>query len=74
MSSARRTAEWLSLAAAPTFAIMAVATAFGGAPEMLCGPAPPSPLSGMALMYLLMSVFHAAPWLRRMGVGGGHRA
>jgi hypothetical protein len=30
---------------------------------MLCA-ANPSPLSDMALMYLLMSAFHLTPWLR----------
>ena len=59
-------AGWLSLAAAPTFAIMALMTAVlgGGAPEALCSSA--SPLSGMIPMYLLMSAFHAAPWLRQI--------
>jgi hypothetical protein len=60
-------AEWLSLAAAPTFAIMALLTRVpGGDPlNMLCGPAPQtSPLSGMVPMYLLMSAFHTAPWLK----------
>ena len=53
-------ADWLSLAAAPTFAIMALLTGVlgGAAPDMLCA----SPLSGMALMYSLMSAFHLAPW------------
>lgn len=59
-------ADWLSLAAAPTFAAMALLTAVlgGGAMDMLCSAAPPSPLSGMVPMYLLMSAFHCAPWLR----------
>jgi uncharacterized membrane protein YeiH len=58
--------DWLCLAAAPTFAIMAVLTAVfgGGAPDMLCSAAQDaSPLSGMAPMYLLMSAFHSAAWL-----------
>jgi hypothetical protein len=56
-------ADWLSLAAAPTFAIMAVLTAVpGSGADMLCSVA--SPLSGMVPMYLLMSAFHSAPWLR----------
>ena len=57
-------AGWLSLAAAPTFAIMALLTAVpaSGPPEMLCSAA--SPLSGMTAMYLLMSAFHSAPWLK----------
>ena len=60
-------AGWLSLAAAPAFAIMALLTGLGawGAPVALCSAAhDASPLSGMALMYVLMCVFHLAPWLR----------
>ena len=59
-------ADVLALAASPTFAIMALLTAVpgGGPTEMLCTAAPASPLSGMATMYLLMSAFHAAPWLK----------
>jgi hypothetical protein len=56
---------WLCLAAAPTFAIMALVTGVGGTPDMLCSAAQDaSPLSGMVPMYLLMSAFHAAPWLK----------
>jgi len=65
----------LSLAAAPTFAIMALLTGvLGGGPvDALCSVAGASPLSGMVPMYLLMSAFHSAPWLklissRRSGV------
>ena len=36
----------------------------GGPAEMLCSAAHVSPLSGMVTMYLLMSAFHAAPWLK----------
>jgi hypothetical protein len=60
----------LALAAAPTFAIMALVTGIqdGGMPAMLCVSAPDaSPLTGMVPMYLLMSAFHAAPWLRLIG-------
>lgn len=60
-------ADWLSLAAAPTFAIMALLTAVlaGGPMDVLCAAThDPSPLTGMVAMYVLMSVFHAAPWLR----------
>jgi hypothetical protein len=35
----------------------------GGPLDALCS-ADASPLSGMALMYLLMSAFHLAPWLK----------
>ena len=56
---------WLSLAAAPTFAIMAVLSAAGGSADMICSAMQEgSPLSGMVPMYLLMSVFHCTPWLR----------
>ena len=60
-------ADWLRLAAAPTFAIMGLLTgAFGGGPlDVLCSAAQnASPLNGMVPMYLLMSAFHLAPWLR----------
>jgi hypothetical protein len=60
-------ADWLSLAAAPTFAFMALLTAVpsSGPLDMLCSTAPgASPFTGMGLMYLLMSAFHLAPWLR----------
>src|SRR5262249_4730898 len=58
-------ADGLSLAAAPTFAIMALLTgAFGGGPaEAICSAAH-APLGGMVPMYLLMSAFHLAPWLK----------
>jgi hypothetical protein len=60
-------ADWLCLAAAPTFAIMALLTGVlgGGPPDMLCSAAQDaSTLSGMVPMYLLMSAFHSAPWLK----------
>ena len=66
-ATALRATDWLSLAAAPTFAVMALLTgAPGGGPsDLLCSAAhDTSPLSGMALMYVLMSAFHAAPWLK----------
>lgn len=56
----------LALAATPTFALLALWTAFANAPsDMLCmGMHDASPLNGMALMYALMSAFHATPWLK----------
>lgn len=62
-AAATAAADFLYLAAAPTFALMALLTAVlgGGAPDALCGA---SPLSGMVPMYLLMSAFHLAPWLK----------
>jgi hypothetical protein len=58
-------ATWLSLAAAPTFAVMGLLTAVhsGGMPDMICSGGG-SPLSGMVTMYALMSAFHLGPWLR----------
>jgi hypothetical protein len=59
-------ADWLSLAATPTFAAMALLTAMrgGGPADLLCSAAHASALGGMVAMYLLMSAFHLAPWLR----------
>jgi len=63
-------AGFLSLAAAPTFALMALLTAApgSGSPDALCGA---SPLSGMVSMYLLMSAFHLAPWLKLISARRG---
>ena len=60
------TTRWLGLAAAPTFAIMALWNGFfSGQPDMLCiAMQSSSPMNGMTVMYLLMSAFHATPWLR----------
>ena len=66
-AAARGAADGLCLAAAPTFAIMALLTGVlgGGPTDMLCPAAQnASPLSGMVPMYLLMSAFHLAPWLK----------
>ena len=63
----RGAADWLVLAAAPTFALMALLTllAGDGHSALLCTQAGgPSMLTGMAPMYLLMTAFHLAPWLR----------
>jgi hypothetical protein len=74
-AAALAAADFLHLAAAPTFAIMALLTGVlgGGSPDVLCSAASAAPLSGMVPMYVLMSAFHSAPWLklisrRRSGV------
>ena len=62
------TADRLALAAAPVFALMALWTGLsGGRSDMACMAMPElSPLNGMALMYALMSAFHATPWLKQI--------
>lgn len=61
IAAALGAANWLHLAAAPAFAVMALLTGLSGG-DMLCAAA--SPLGGMIPMYLLMSVVHLPPWLR----------
>ena len=66
-ATGRGAGRWLGLAAAPAFALMALLTGAlgGGAPDVLCSAAhDASSLSGMVPMYLLMSAFHSAPWLK----------
>lgn len=58
-------AEGLSLAAAPTFAGMALLTyVLGQGPMAALCSGGEFPLGGMVPMYLLMSGFHLGPWLR----------
>jgi hypothetical protein len=59
-------ADGLSLAAAPTFAIMALLIAIlgGGPADGLCSAVHASPFGGMVPMYVLMSAFHLTPWLK----------
>lgn len=59
-------AHWLGFVAAPTFALMALwMVFFTSQPDMLCMEMQgSSPMSGMTMMYLLMSVFHSSPWLK----------
>lgn len=59
-------AGWLGLAAAPTFAIMALLTCVTvGNADMMCSAGHgASRLGGMAPMYVLMSAFHLTPWLK----------
>jgi hypothetical protein len=59
-----RSSNRLYLAAAPTFAVMALLTALFGDGSALCSTAGASALSGMVPMYLLMSIFHLPPWLK----------
>jgi hypothetical protein len=64
-AAAKGAADFLYLAAAPTFAIMALVTGLlGGPADALCAMAGVSQLGGMVPMYLLMSAFHLAPWLK----------
>jgi len=55
---------WLSLAATPTFAFMAFLAVPGGADVLCTAGHDGSSLTGMVAMYVLMSAFHSAPWLK----------
>ena len=60
----------LRLAAAPTFAALALVSALsgGGAAEILCRAADGlGPITGMTAMYALMSVFHLPAGLALRG-------
>jgi hypothetical protein len=60
-------ARWLSFAATPVFAGMALLTGVfdGGQPDFLCSAGHHgSFFGGMVPMYLLMSAVHSAPWLK----------
>jgi len=57
-------ADGLSLAATPAFATMALLTVvFSDEMPIICS-AGGFPLNSMVPMYVLMSLFHAAPWLK----------
>ena len=57
--------EWLALAAAPTFASMAWLSALDAHGMAICATASSfSPVNNMALMYLVMGIFHLSPWLK----------
>lgn len=72
-AATHRAADGLALAAAPAFAIMALLTEVTGGTDMICSSTPGvSPLSGMALMYLLMAAVHLVPWLRLVASRGVH--
>jgi hypothetical protein len=72
----RDAAGWLALAAAPTFAAMALLTGMlgGGPMAMICSAVPGLPVDGMVLMYALMGVFHFGPWLTLASRGMTERA
>ena len=58
-------ADRLRLAAAPTYVFMAVFTGiFGESPKDMLGMAMHHTSPHMVSMYMLMSVFHAIPWLK----------
>lgn len=64
--AAPQAAHGLRLLAAPSFAVMALLSAYApaGAADFLCAATGHgSPLTGMTAMYALMSVFHLPAWL-----------
>lgn len=64
------TATWLGLAASPTFAFMALLSMTDAHEMATCLPVETPAVDGMAVMYLLMSLFHAPQWLK-LAAGAG---
>ena len=65
---------WLGFAAAPTFALMACLSAIGAPGAAICSATGfLLPISDMALMYLLMSIFHLSPWILLWSARSPHR-
>ena len=62
----RSVADGLAFAASPVLVALALLPGvLGGEPATtVCSSARASPLTGMAAMYLVMGVLHAAPWLK----------
>lgn len=71
--AAVRIADGLGLIASPIFAAMAILTNTPAKSpvEAFCSTMHASSLVGMTTMYLLMSVFHVAPWIRLIGARFG---
>ena len=64
----RRPTGWIALAAAPSFAAMALVSAAEAPRHAICAAgATVLPIDGMTAMYLLMSFFHLPPWLNLAG-------
>ncbi|MFB8341036.1 hypothetical protein ACWGNA_03750 [Brucella cytisi] len=56
---------WIGLAATPTFALMAWISAVGSQDIMMCsGASTFVSINSMAVMYVLMSLFHLSPWIK----------
>lgn len=67
-------AGWLGLAATSIFALMAWISAVGSAEMAICSTASAfMPIDDMALMYLLMGLFHVSPWLKLLSARSQHR-
>jgi hypothetical protein len=64
MTPIRSPKAMLGLIASPLFALLAWVSAVGTSGLSVCtSTLPLLPINDMALMYLLMSIFHASPWL-----------